>query len=98
LLRKISSGNGRASNLCGCFGVRKGDIFYCEVHGEMEADHNAALNYLARMDDPEITVYTPYRKVKDILQVRLRLSNQDSRHSAVTTVGQSESSLTRAYV
>ena len=77
-------------HLCGRFGIRNGDKFYCEVHGVLDADHNAALNYLARMSDPDITVYTPYRKVKDILQERLRLSNQDSRYSVIKT-GQSES-------
>ena len=80
-------------HLCGRFGVRNGDKFYCEVHGVLDADHNAALNYLARMSDPDITVYTPYRKVKDILQERLRLSNQDSRYSVIKT-GQSESERT----
>ncbi|HBI24168.1 MAG TPA: hypothetical protein DDX84_08215, partial [Nitrospiraceae bacterium] len=63
------------------------------VHGVLDADHNAALNYLARMSDPDITIYTPYRKVKDILQERLRLSNQDSRYSVIKT-GQWESERT----
>lgn len=81
-------------HLCGCFGIRRGDKFYCEIHGELDADHNAALNYLARMSDSEITVYTPYHKVKDILQERLRLSNQDSRYSVVNTAGHSESEST----
>lgn len=81
-------------HLCGCFGIRKGDRFYCEVHGELDADYNAALNYLARMTDTEITLYTPYRKVKNILQERLRLSTQDSRHSIAPAIGQSESEKT----
>lgn len=82
--------------LCGCFGIRRGDKFYCESHGELDADYNAALNYLARMNDTELTVYTPYRKVKDILQERLRLSNQDSRYACgmIIPQRQSESELT----
>ncbi|OFY71428.1 MAG: hypothetical protein A3G23_13530 [Bacteroidetes bacterium RIFCSPLOWO2_12_FULL_37_12] len=75
--------------LCGLFGIRKGDKFYCDIHRVLNADYNAAVNILARMSDPGIGVYTPYRKVKDILQERLRLSNQDSRYSVQT--GQSES-------
>jgi hypothetical protein len=76
-------------HLCGHFGVRRGDKFHCGNHGVLDADHNAAVNYLARMSDHEITVYTPYRKVKDILQERLRLSNQDFRNPSLT--GQSKS-------
>jgi len=78
-------------HLCRRFGVRRGDKFYCEIHGVLDADHNAALNYLARMSDTEINIYTPYRKVKDILRERLRLSNQDSRYSVINITGQSES-------
>src|SRR3990172_12475140 len=78
-------------HLCRRFGVRRGDKFYCEIHGVLDADHNAALNYLARMPDTEINIYTPYRKVKDILRERLRLSNKDSRYSVINITGQSES-------
>jgi transposase len=78
-------------HLCGHFGVRKGDKFHCDTHGVLDADHNAALNILNRISDTEITVYTPYCKVKDILQERLRLSNQDSRYSVENLTGQSES-------
>lgn len=68
-------------HLCGHFGVRKEDKLYCIIHGELDADYNAAINILARMNDSEISVYTPYHKVRGILQERLRLSNQDSRYS-----------------
>jgi hypothetical protein len=33
-----------------------------------DADINAALNILWRADDPRITVYTPYREVKRIIE------------------------------
>ena len=78
--------------LCGCFGIRRGDKFYCETHGELDADHNAALNYLNRMHDPDITRYTPYRKVRDILEARGRLSTHDFRYSVLQ--GQSKSERT----
>ncbi|MGD0883321.1 MAG: hypothetical protein ABSA46_00345 [Thermodesulfovibrionales bacterium] len=41
---------------------------------EMDADHHAALVSLTGMGDPDITLSTPYRKVKKVLQERLRLS------------------------
>ncbi len=68
---------------CLCFGNRSGDKFYCEVCKDVKrSDHVAARNTLARLDDPEIKLYTPYREVKEILLrralPRLRLSNQDS--------------------
>ena len=68
----------------GCFmGTRKGDRFYRETGEVVQADENAALNVLARLSDPEIGRYTPYRKVKRILQERterhrLGLLNQDT--------------------
>jgi hypothetical protein len=34
------------------------------------ADHNAALNVLARLGDVEISRYTPYREVRRILLAR----------------------------
>ncbi len=52
-------------------GNRMGDKFY-HINGEVgQADTNAACNILHRLDDPEIGCYTPYRKVKQILQNRL---------------------------
>lgn len=81
-------------HICGRFGDRRDDRFYCEVHGEIYADHNAAVNYLIRLNDPEIKVYTSLLRVKQVLEARLRLSNQDSRYSVVKITGQSESELT----
>ena len=51
-------------------GTRKGDRFY-RLNGEVvQADWNAARNVLARLNDPEISRYTPYREVKRVLQER----------------------------
>jgi IS605 OrfB family transposase len=51
-------------------GKREGDKFY-RVNGDvLQADHNAALNVLARFDDREITRFTPYREVRRILLAR----------------------------
>lgn len=50
---------------------RNGDKFQC-LHCKLEghADQVAATNILSRMDDREITRYTPYREVKTILLKR----------------------------
>lgn len=51
-------------------GKREGDKFY-RVNGDvLQADHNAALNVLARLDDREITRFTPYQEVRRILLSR----------------------------
>jgi len=78
-------------HICGSFGKRNGDRFYCAEHREMDADYNASLNILARYFDSGITLYTPRKKVKEILQERLRLSNQDSRHFLIERESQTES-------
>ena len=55
---------------------RVGDTFY-HVNGEVgQADTNAACNILQRLNDPEIRRYTPYRKVKQILQNRLHAAKE----------------------
>ncbi|MFZ2727159.1 MAG: transposase [Methylococcaceae bacterium] len=64
-------------------GKRCGDLFYCEDGVVLQADVNAARNVLARYQDPEIGLWTPYQQVKSILLkrtecLRLRLPNQDS--------------------
>jgi len=64
-------------------GQRKGDRFHCNDGVVLHADQNAALNVLARMKDPEIGLYMPYREIRRILQQRterhrLGLLNQDS--------------------
>jgi len=51
-------------------GGRSGDRFY-HVSGDVsQADTNAALNVKARMTDPDIGRYTPYREIKRILLSR----------------------------
>ena len=51
-------------------GKRVGDKFYRENGDVIQADHNAALNVLARLDDGEISRYTPCREVRRILLAR----------------------------
>ncbi|QXX76735.1 hypothetical protein [Methylovirgula sp. HY1] len=51
-------------------GKREGDKFY-RVNGDvLQADHNAAVNVLARLDDREISRFTPYQEVRRILLAR----------------------------
>ncbi len=47
-----------------------GDKFYRASGDVLQADHNAALNVLARLDKAEITRFTPYREVRRILLTR----------------------------
>jgi len=51
-------------------GKRVGDKFYRANGDVLQADHNAALNVLARLDDPDIGRFTPYREVRRILVSR----------------------------
>jgi len=51
-------------------GKREGDKFYRANGDVLQADHNAALNVLARLDDGEITRFTPYKEVRRILLAR----------------------------
>ena len=52
-------------------GKRVGDKFYRVINGDvLQADHNAALNVLARLDDREISRFTPYKEVRRILLAR----------------------------
>ena len=68
----------------GCLeGKRKGDRFYCSDGVVLQADQNAARNVLARLFDPDIERFTPFKRVKAILlerteRLRLGLLNQDS--------------------
>ena len=50
----------------------------------MQADWNAARNVLARLNDPEISRYTPSREVKRVLQERT-----DRYKSELTDLGSS---------
>jgi len=51
-------------------GKRVGDKFYRITGDVLQADHNAALNVLARLSDPDIKRFTPYQEVKQILLSR----------------------------
>jgi hypothetical protein len=67
----------------GRFGVRRGDRLYCPGGVVLQADVNAAINVLARVGDPDITMWTPHQRVKQILleradRHRIRLPIQDS--------------------
>ena len=56
---------------CGCLGQRKGNVFHCKLCRVVEdSDINAAGSILKRKDDLEIGRYTPYKKVKEILEKR----------------------------
>jgi IS605 OrfB family transposase len=64
-------------------GKRCGEKFYRENGEVLQADVNAARNVLARLHDPEIGRWTPYKQVKALLLQRnsanrLKLLNQDS--------------------
>jgi IS605 OrfB family transposase len=69
---------------CGTLGKRGGDRFHCTLCGVVwQADVNAAINVLERHGDPDITLHTPHRVVKQIIQDRAdrhrsRLPLQDS--------------------
>jgi len=80
--------------ICGSLADRRGDRLYCSVCGVVSpSDQSAAQAILARKDDPEIGRWTPYQKVKSILQERachrVRLSTQDS--SCINRSTESES-------
>jgi IS605 OrfB family transposase len=82
-------------------GKRCGDKFYCEDGVVLQADVNAARNVLARSQDSEISLWTPYQQVKSILLkrtecLRLKLVNQDS--SCKPFGLSTESELLNAYV
>ena len=82
-------------------GKRSGDKFYCADGVVLQADVNAARNVLARSQDPEISLWTPYQQVKSILLKRtechrLKLLNQDS--SCKPFGLSTESELPNAYV
>ncbi len=57
---------------CGCLGNRSGDRFKCPNCGMgANADYNASRNILNRKFDNEISLYTPYKRVKEIIQCRV---------------------------
>lgn len=47
------------------------EIAVCSNCGEMNANVVASINVKNRKDDPQITLYTPYKKVKEILDSRI---------------------------
>lgn len=47
------------------------ELVNCKYCGTMNANVTAAKNILSRKDDPEINLYTPYKKVKQILDARI---------------------------
>ena len=56
---------------CGCLGKRvTQEKFVCETCGTFHADQNAAKVIKKRLNDKEITLYTPYKKVKERLEKR----------------------------
>jgi hypothetical protein len=58
-------------HICGSLGVRPTqEKFICSNCGEMHADENAAKTIKKRLYDKEITLYTPYKIVKKIIEKR----------------------------
>ncbi|MFI0467303.1 RNA-guided endonuclease TnpB family protein [Saccharopolyspora sp. 5N102] len=56
---------------CDVLGQRGGDRLHCTRCGVVwQADHAAAINVLHRVGDPDITLHTPYQRVKCIVQER----------------------------
>jgi IS605 OrfB family transposase len=67
----------------GLLAIRRGDRLHCSGGVVMQADHAAAINILHRASDPDITLHTPWTRVRQILQERAdrhraRLPAQDS--------------------
>ena len=52
--------------------MRSGDVFTCSKCGKSHSDTNASKNILKRKYDKEITLYTNYKKVKEVLENRLK--------------------------
>ena len=70
----------RFCHLCGRLGSRTGDKFYCTQCGVLDADYNATRNLLSRHTDKEITFYTSYKKVKEILLSRSSKQTDETAH------------------
>jgi putative transposase len=68
---------------------RKGDCFLCLVCAYVSsADHVGGLNVKHRMNDPEITRWTPYREVKLILNARHQRWLETKREAAAKAAGE----------
>ncbi|TJZ52929.1 hypothetical protein FCH28_17320 [Streptomyces piniterrae] len=69
---------------CRILGKRQGDRLHCTQCGAVwQADHAGAINVLERDGDPDISLYTPHTRVRQIIQERAdrrrtRLPVQDS--------------------
>lgn len=64
---------------------RKGDKFKCLSCGvEMDADYCGSINLKNRKDDKEITLWTPYKKVKEILLDRFAVGGSNSKSKFAT--------------
>ncbi|MCI1659357.1 MAG: transposase, partial [Lactobacillus delbrueckii] len=48
------------------------ELTKCKKCGEIDANIAAAKNILSRLTDEEITLYTPYKRVKEILASRIK--------------------------
>ena len=58
-------------HVCGCLGHRPTqEKFVCKTCGTFNADENASKVIKRRLNDKEITLYTPYKKVKEIIEKR----------------------------
>ncbi|MCB2291064.1 transposase, partial [Clostridium sp. CS001] len=62
----------KVCTVCGEFGVRNDDVFTCSKCGKSHSDTNASKNILKRKYDKEITLYTNYKKVKEVLENRVK--------------------------
>ena len=76
---------------CGHFGVRDGAHFNCMSCGlSINADINAGKNIFDRLYDKDISLYTNYMKVKDIINGRLELdASHPSTDASKTSVASS---------
>lgn len=75
-------------------GIRKGDRLHCTSCGAVwHADHAGAINTLHRDGDPDITLFTPHARVKQLIQERAdrqrsRLPDQDSSTGSMCQCGE----------
>lgn len=84
-LRLVNSAyTSQVAPCCRSLGNRQGDRLNCTKCGDVwQADHAAAINVLERDGDPDISLFTPHTRVKQIIQERTdrhrtRLPVQDS--------------------
>lgn len=88
-------------NPCGSLNtIRKDSRLYCRNCGrDVDAHYNASLNLLSRFDDPDIGLYTPYKRVRYILEERFSRSVETGQpgveipKTALIVKGQSDSEL-----